>query len=502
MKSKQLKELQAWVSSVEREMLSGVQSTAPSTASARSTPSHVHGCDIIRRARERDEELSTPFYPLTQRSATPRRGDVYERLYAAGQVSSRKKDDTRIASSQAAEALDNSYSYSPHINPSASASALPASERLYYMRVHYDRHKEELREQRIQEELKEVRDPVICRHSEKLAGDLTGRPVEERLLEAGARRHKHIQDQALQSELDSKARASPRISPLAAHLRRSGDITERLQRFVTIYSDHKQVLAAQFRPPEPPPRPRRRSSSPSRLFSPIKHAKELPREFSFTPEISSKSRAIAERLGSPESRLFQQPSVRVKPEFSEDQQPFQPLINPKSEELAMGRESPGRRWEALFHEREKLEQKRAALCEATAMWDEDRHECSFYPLVQVTHKSTEPLYQRLTKQSQDRLKRLTDIRRSELETEISRCSFSPEVHDYRGSPNIDITEKRGVDRHFERIARAQEEKKEQAKVSNRYNGESWTNTPTHPRSPKLGVRTPSSLKRIIRRIDF
>jgi len=164
MKGRQLKDMQKWVAEIEREMLSGPPSTAPSLSSARSTPSQARSNSQLRRFLDKDSELNTPFYPLTQRSSTPRR-DVYARLYEEGQVSARKKEQARQVQWQAAEALDKSFTHSPRINPVQSTSALPVSERLYYMNVHYARHKEKLREVRLETELREVRDPEMCSRS-------------------------------------------------------------------------------------------------------------------------------------------------------------------------------------------------------------------------------------------------------------------------------------------------------------------------------------------------
>lgn len=501
---KGLKDMQKWVAEIEREMLSGPPSTAPSVSSARSTPSQVRSNSQLRRFLEKDSELSIPFYPLTQRSATPRR-DVYDRLYQEGQASARKKEQARQTHHQAAEALDKSFSHSPKINTVQSTSALPCSERLYYMDVHYKRHKEELREARLEHELKEVRDPEICSRSvlltERLVLVIQPRPVEDRLLAAGYQREKNVQDRGLDLMLESRARASPRISPMAAQLQRSGNISDRLYRFAAIYAEKKEESAERWRPPEPVSSCRK-GSSPSRLLEPIKHVKELPRDFPFSPAISSRSREMAERQGSPESRLLQ-PQSRPKLEFSEDSQPFRPALNTKTEELALNRESPGRRWEVLYKEREAIEQRKQVLIERVARWEEDHDECSFHPLISPSALNpASPVYDRLTVKSQERNQRLHDMRLKEIQNEVDGCSFSPEVHRYKGAPNVDITKRKGVERHFERVARANADKQEKEKLRDRFNGDGWTNTPTRPKSPRLGPRTPTSLKRIVRHLDF
>ena len=310
-----------------------------------------------------------------------------------------------------------------------------------------------------------------------------------------------MQDRGLELKLESMARASPRISPMAAQLQRSGKISDRLYRFAEIYAEKKEESAERWRPPQPVSS-RTQSSSPSRLLEPIKHVKEVRRDFPFSPAISTKSREMAERQGSPESRLLQL-QARPKLEFSEDLQPFRPVLNAKSEELALSRESPGRRWEVLYREKEAMEQRKLALSEQVARWEEDHDECSFHPLVSPSaHQPLSPVYARLTAKSQDRSQRLHDMRLREIQNEVDECSFSPEVRGYKGSPNVDITKKKGVERHFERVARAKADRQEKEKLRERFNGEGWTNTPTRPKSPRLGVRTPPSLQRVVRHLDF
>lgn len=206
---------------------------------------------------------------------------------------------------------------------------MPVEERLSYYKARSQRSLQQKRQQQVQEELDNVKDPIISKRSQKLAKNSRDGKIEDRLLLEGQKQKSLQTKKEAQITKETRLQSNPVITPLAASLKREGDIVDRLFEYQKIYQDKLETKKKEsINEPDAVPKINK-SNINSRYMKPISPKQVYVETFSYKPEVSKRSEILAQKLGDSKNRLLQKPKEK---QIDESEYTFKPSIIRREED--------------------------------------------------------------------------------------------------------------------------------------------------------------------------
>ena len=276
------------------------------------------------------------------------------------------------------------------------------------------------RQEKLEEELDQLRSPQLSKKSQIIVKNKREGKVEDRLMQEALKRKQDASEREAKLKLEAKQKSMPVITPLAAGLKREGDVVERLWDYQKVYQEKKESLKKEIdcEPAKPVPKTNK-SNVESRYMKPAKNTVQAE-EFSYKPEISERSAKLAAKLGESKDRLLQKPAPKVQ---EDNECTFTPNINKKDTENKIW-------WENLYQQSRIIQEKKEKQKEVSEKMKQDP-ECTFKPKISSYNASRENPDERVKKMQEwekAREERMKQFREQNSNKDLEGCTFAPKIN--------------------------------------------------------------------------
>jgi hypothetical protein len=280
---------------------------------------------------------------------------------------------------------------------------------------------EQKRQEKLEEELDSLRSPQISKKSQQIiVKNKREGKVEDRLMQEALKRKQEASEREAKLKMDAKQKSMPVITPLAAGLKRDGDVVERLWDYQKVYQEKKETLKKEIEPEAVKAVPKiNKTNVESRYMKPVKSSVQAE-EFSYKPEISERSAKLAAKLGESKDRLLQKPAPKV---VEDSECTFTPNIIKKDSENKIW-------WENLYQQSRIIQEKRDKQKETMDKMKEDP-ECTFKPKISNTGERKENPDERIKKLQdwqKSREERMKQFREQNSNKDLEGCTFAPKIN--------------------------------------------------------------------------
>lgn len=310
--------------------------------------------------------------------------------------------------------------YETHVN-SYSTSSISRSDKLYSSMDKTKKTIEQKRQEKIENELESLKSPTLSKKTQQLIfkSKREGK-VEDRLINDSQKKKQEASDKEAKLRMEMKQKSMPTITPLAAMMKREGDVAERLIDYQKVYQEKKEIAKKEAEPESSNPMPKtNKSNVESRYMKPFKPTLVVE-EYSHKPEISERSVKLAAKLGDSKDRLLQKPSAKPVEDLECTFTPS--IIKKEDHENKIW-------WENLYNQSKTIQEKKDKQKNELDKQKIDP-ECTFKPKMKThTDKKENP---------EDRIKRLQDWQKTREERVqqfreqnnvkgLEECTFAPKV---------------------------------------------------------------------------
>ncbi|CAG9327733.1 unnamed protein product [Blepharisma stoltei] len=332
---------------------------------------------------------------------------------------------------------------------------LPVEERLTYYKARSLRSIQQKRQQQVQEEMDNLKNPLISKRSQKLASSNRDGKIEDRLMQEGIKQKMLQIKKEAQLSKEAKVQANPIITPLAASLKREGDIVDRLFEYQKIYQE-KLENKKNDSPKDSKgiPKINKINGIESKYMKPNSPKTVYVETFSYKPEVNKKSEILASKLGDPKDRLLQKPKEK---NLEDSEYTFKPSINRREND-------PNKIewWESLYQHGQFIKEKRERTKEEMDKIREEDPNLTFKPtIVTKGHKqeSNEERFKRLEAWSKQKEQKIEEAKAQNSNKDLEGCTFAPKINKRLSSSKPKI-ETKGVDKFLQRQGLAKKNKNE------------------------------------------
>ena len=303
---------------------------------------------------------------------------------------------------------------------SDSASSSSRYDQLYSSSERTASKLDQKRQEKLDEELDQLRSPQLSKKSQIIVKNKREGKVEDRLMQEAVKRKQDASEREAKLKLEAKQKSMPAITPLAAGLKREGDVGERLWDYQKVYQEKKESLKKEIdcEPIKTVPKTNKTNVE-SRYLKPAKSTVQAE-EFSYKPEISERSAKIAAKLGESKDRLLQKPAPKVQ---EDNECTFTPSINKNDTDNKIW-------WENLYQQSRIIQEKKEKQKEVSDKMKEDP-ECTFKPKIS-NHSSMKEnpddrikKLQEWQKAREDRMKQFRDQNSNK---DLEGCTFAPKIN--------------------------------------------------------------------------
>eukprot|EP00761_Pharyngomonas_kirbyi_P013056 gb/GECH01013083.1/.p1 GENE.gb/GECH01013083.1/~~gb/GECH01013083.1/.p1 ORF type:complete len:677 (+),score=182.43 gb/GECH01013083.1/:1-2031(+) len=471
------------------------------------------------------KEQSYKFRPkITKLSKSLQRdGQVTERLF---QVYKMREENLDKARQELESEIKEKYNFKPSI--SSKAKSTSGREDVASVNQEWIQQKEAKLEQKRREAQEEERgqlsDPALSKGTMKIIDRIKTRqkekmPPEDNLINRQQQAQQAFWDK-IETEYREKNPGTPRITPAAAKIQRTGEVSDRLYQLSFELKDKKEQLVQEQLAQEKEQfqfKPRVNHSEIERIFpteddywrrrierTEIPASEDTEKsEGLYRPQLNPVSEEIAARLPQKtRDRLFQ-PKMNTMRGFQDPSCTFSPRINDRSRELSTEKEDQRDIVQDLYSKEQKRRERLEAL--RKEMEESELKECTFSPRKPgSTEEKSESEYEkkltargtniidRARKWKKKREEKLRYEREESIKKEMAECTFQPNIIRERDnlsetldSIQTDDSEIIGFDEFVERQELARR-KRQEAEKSVFTTGDSWRPRRTTPKEPKLG----------------
>jgi hypothetical protein len=311
--------------------------------------------------------------------------------------------------------------YQTHVN-TFSGSSQSKTDRSYSSHDKIKKTIEQKRQEKIDEELDQLKSPALSKKTQQMIfkAKREGK-VEDRLLQESQKRKQEASEKEAKLRLEAKQKSQPIITPLAASLKREGDVAERLIDYQKVYQEKKEMLKKEIEPENVPQVPKiNKSNVESRYLKPFK-PNLVPEEYSYKPEISGRSAKLAAKLGESKDRLLQKNPTKSVEDLECTFTPS--IIKREDNENKIW-------WENLYQQSKIIQEKKEKQKEDFDKQRQENPECTFKPKLQSysdKKENPEERVKRLQDWQKSREDRLKLYREQNNAKGLEECTFAPKV---------------------------------------------------------------------------
>lgn len=309
------------------------------------------------------------------------------------------------------------------LGESTSVSSFQKTDRLFNSQEKTKKTIEQKRQEKLDEELDQMKNPQLSKKSQQLIfkSKREGK-IEDRLMQEAQKRKQEASEREAKMKIEAKQKSMPLITPLAANLKREGDVVERLIDYQKVYQEKKDNLKKEIEPEANSAIPKINKTNVESRYMKPQSKNVAVEEYSHKPEISERSQKLAARLGDAKERLLQKPAPKTT---GDAECTFTPSIIKKddSENKIW--------WETLYQQSKIIQEKKEKTKE-----DFDRlkvdPECTFKPKLSSANnekkENSDDRVKRLQEWQKTREDRLKQEREQNSNRGLEECTFAPKIN--------------------------------------------------------------------------